>query len=116
MATIFHITGRQQWEDARVRGAYRGDTLDTEGFIHSSEAHQVLGVANVIFRGRTDLVLLCVDTARVRAPVRYDAAPNGQRYPHIYGPLNVDAVVRVLAFPPNPDGTFTLPPEVAPAG
>ena len=55
---IFHIATRDAWDEAARAGSYRADTLETEGFIHCSEAHQVAEVANIRFRGREDLVLL----------------------------------------------------------
>lgn len=113
MPTILHITTARQWQEAQAAGSYRGDTLDTQGFIHTSEPRQLLGVANSIFRGRTDLVLLEIDPGKVAPPIRYDAAPDGDRFPHIYGPLNLDAVLRVLPFTPCTDSTFALPPELA---
>ena len=110
---ILHITVRAQWNAAREAGAYRGDTLATEGFIHCSEPAQVLGVSNAIFRGRQDLVLLCIDPGRIIVEIRYEAAPGtAERFPHIYGPLNLDAVTRVLPFSPQPDGSFHLPGEI----
>jgi uncharacterized protein (DUF952 family) len=105
---IFHITSRAQWEAAQARGAYRGDTLDAEGFIHSSTREQVLRVADARFRGRRGLVLLCIDPALVRAEIRYEPS-GGERFPHLYGPLNLEAVVRVVPFEPQADGTFRLP-------
>ena len=110
---IFVIARREQWERERPAGAYRGDTLDTEGFIHCSRPDQVVAVANRLFAGQQGLVLLCIDPARVQAEIRDEVASNGQHYPHVYGPLNVDAVTRVLDFAPGPDGRFTLPPGVA---
>jgi uncharacterized protein (DUF952 family)/RimJ/RimL family protein N-acetyltransferase len=112
--TIFHITTRTQWEGARIAGIYRGDTLETEGFIHCSTASQVVSVANAIFRGRRDLVLLQIDSVRVHAPIRYEPpdASEPNRFPHIYGPLNTDAVRDALPFPPEPDGSFQLPEGV----
>ena len=110
MTLLLHITSREQWDRARFAGVYRGDTLDTEGFIHCSTRDQVLGVANARFSGRNDLVLLCIDSSRVQAPVQYDSIESGARFPHIYGPLNADAVVKTLPFAPGPDGAFALPP------
>lgn len=110
-SAIFHITTRVQWEQPRTTGVYRGDTLDTEGFIHCSTVTQILGVANRFYRGRHDLVLLHIDPTRVHPEIRYEPpdAPESDRYPHIYGPLNADAVVEVPALEPQADGTFRLP-------
>lgn len=109
MSLLLHITSRTQWDRARFAGVYRTESLDTEGFIHCSTRSQVLGVADARFRGREDLVLLCIDSSRVQAPIQFDATETGERFPHIYGPLNVEAVMRTVAFPPGPDGRFTLP-------
>jgi uncharacterized protein (DUF952 family) len=113
MARILHITTAGQWAAARQAGTYRGDTLDSEGFIHCSTPEQVIAVANARFRGQPDLVLLDIDPARVGPDIRWEAAENGQIYPHIYGPLNTDDVEWVHEFPPGGDGDFTLPLEVA---
>ena len=111
MTIILHITTREQWERAALTDTYHGDTLDTEGFIHCSTPEQVAPVANLLFRGQNGLVLLCIDSEQVRAEICYETpGPDiEEAYPHIYGPLNVDAVVKVLAFEPGADGTFTLP-------
>lgn len=112
MEPILHITGRAQWEAARAAGAYRGDTLDSTGFIHCSLPRQVLHVANRFYRGTAGLVLLVIDRARVASPVR-DEDSEGDLFPHIYGALNLDAVVRAVDFRPRADGTFALPPGAA---
>lgn len=105
---IFHIISRDQWALAQAAGAHRGDTLDSEGFIHCSTAEQVLLPANALFRGRTDLLLLCIDAGKVQPEIRYEQSGD-LFFPHIYGPLNVDAVVNVVDFPPSADGTYSLP-------
>jgi uncharacterized protein (DUF952 family) len=108
---ILHITHRSDWEDALAAGDYRADTLATEGFIHCSTPAQVLGPANELFRGQADLMLLVIDPARLSARLVYeDSYGAGQAFPHIYGPLNLDAVRRVVPFPPDANGCFTLPP------
>src|SRR5262249_46867486 len=111
-SVILHITKREAWEQAQTEGSYRGDTLDTEGFIHCSTPEQVAATANNLFRARRNLVLLCIDPATVQPEIRWEEAENGQRYPHLYGPLNLDAVIKVVDFPPGLDGRFTLPQEV----
>ncbi|MFG0319747.1 MAG: DUF952 domain-containing protein [Planctomycetota bacterium JB042] len=110
---MLHITTADAWEGARRSGRYEGDTLATEGFIHASEPGQVVEVANRLFAGRDDLVLLVIDERRVRAPVVRENLEGGTtRYPHVYGPLDLDAVRDVVPFRPATDGTFTLPPGI----
>ena len=102
MAFIYHIARAADWEQACQDGEYTISTLDRtlaeEGFIHCSQPHQVEAVKTAHYQGIPDLVLLTIDTGRVTAPVRYDHVP-GQPdpFPHIYGPLNPDAVVETRA-------------------
>ncbi|GAA2946984.1 DUF952 domain-containing protein [Kitasatospora cinereorecta] len=98
---LLHLTEASLWEAARATGTYemstRGRTLHEEGFIHCSLSHQLPGVARTLY-GEDDegLVVLVIDPARLQDPVRYEAlAPGGEEFPHIYGPLPVDAVVEV---------------------
>jgi uncharacterized protein (DUF952 family) len=107
-STIFHIASSEAWQQARDEGLYQGDTLESEGFIHCSLARQVVPVADARFRGRQGLVLLEIDAAQVRPEIRYEGA-DGDLFPHIYGPLNTDAVVAVYDFSPDADGQFHLP-------
>ncbi len=106
---IYHIISTADWEAAVGGEFYRGDTLDIEGFIHCSTAKQVVDTANFLFRGREDLLLLAIDEAHLSAEVKYEDAGDGRLFPHIYGPIEVAAVVRVVEFPAGPDGRFTLP-------
>jgi uncharacterized protein (DUF952 family) len=116
MKTILHITTRAAWESAKLGGAYEAPSLTTEGFIHCSTLQQVVATANAFFRGARDLVLLVIDEASVTAHVKHEPPAEGGRsdalFPHLYGPLNLDAVVRVADFPPNADGSFSLPPSL----
>ncbi len=102
---IVHIVARRDWEQAQQTGEYRAASLATEGFIHSSQPEQVLGVANRFYRDVPDLLLLWIDPQRLSAPLRYEAS-EGEIYPHIYGALNLDSVVRVCEFAPDVDGVY----------
>jgi uncharacterized protein (DUF952 family)/SAM-dependent methyltransferase len=107
---ILHLAERAAWDRAALDGAYRGDTLDTEGFIHCSYPHQVVRVADALFAGRRDLVLLVIDADRLSAPLRDESfEPGGEAFPHVYGPLEMDAVAQVLPFEPSREGRFRLP-------
>ncbi len=110
MAIIFHITRGEAWDKAEAEGVYRSETFPTEGFIHCSTSDQVVQVANIRFRGQRGLVLLGIDTERVSADIRYENLEGGeQMFPHIYGEINIDAVMRVWEFEPGGDGYFSLP-------
>lgn len=104
---ILHMTSESAWANAQATGEYTADSLATEGFIHCSEPQQVIWVANMRFRDRPDLVLLDIDIARLTAPLTYENLEGGdQQFPHIYGPLTLDAVRRATPFPPNASGGF----------
>lgn len=110
MAIIFHITKRDEWTKAKVEGSYRTEMFPIEGFIHCSTTDQVIQVANIRFSGQTGLVLLSIDPDKVTAEIIYENLEGGlQLFPHIYGGLNIDAVVQVAEFEPGVDGHFTLP-------
>jgi uncharacterized protein (DUF952 family) len=109
MPLILHIADRPTWQIAQTTGAYRHASLDAEGFIHCSKPEQLVGVANTFFRGQQGLILLCIDSERLQAELRYDEVGDQQYFPHIYGEINLDAVQQVLDFNPNPDGEFELP-------
>ena len=113
MALIVHITSEVQWQQAQQVGVYYHETLDSEGFIHCSTPQQVVAVANRYFLGQSDLVLLVLNTDQLEAELNYEAVPGGEIYPHLYGPLNLNAVEQVVPFPPQVDGTFELPPALA---
>jgi uncharacterized protein (DUF952 family) len=115
VSPIYHIATRADWENARRDGEYttstRGVTLAEQGYIHASGAAQVAGVANAFYADAgEDLVLLVIDPGRVRAEIRYEDVPGADApFPHIYGPLNTDAVLETQPFSPARDDTFTFP-------
>jgi len=107
---IYHIATAAEWKAGQEGTMYTPAAFDADGFIHLSGLDQVVDVANRYFRGQRALVLVCVDPDAVEAPITYeDLANQGQLHPHIYGKLNLDAVIRVIPFDPDPDGTFRNP-------
>ena len=94
MAIIYHVTAKRNWEIAEQEGFYLAPSLETEGFIHCSEEQQVKGVLERYYKGKTDLVKLVIDTTRLKAELKYELAPSvKEEFPHVFGPINVDAVV-----------------------
>ncbi|OBF99772.1 glutathione S-transferase [Mycobacterium sp. 852014-52450_SCH5900713] len=104
---LVHLCGVDEWARARACGE-----LHASGgqFIHLSTPEQVHLPANRLYRGRDDLVLLHIDPARLHSEVRWEPGaatdPESMLFPHLYGPLPTDAVIRVTAYRPGPDGTF----------
>jgi uncharacterized protein (DUF952 family) len=110
---ILHIVARAEYVPGRV---YRAASLDVEGFVHCSDFGTVHLPANRLFAGRTDLVLLVIDPARLDVPLRWEEgsppSPDGVWFPHVYGPIPAAAVVGVHDFPFGENG-FRLPAVLA---
>jgi uncharacterized protein (DUF952 family) len=104
---IYHLALAGEWEEARAGGrGYRrstlGRSLEDEGFVHCSFGHQVRPTAERFYAGRDDVVVLVVDPGRLIAPVKVEPASDQagadvERFPHVYGPLDLDAVVDIVA-------------------
>jgi uncharacterized protein (DUF952 family) len=113
---IYHITFASEWARARRDGAYRistrGRTLEQQGFIHAGRAHQVAPVANALFGDADDLVVLVIDEDRVEAEIRYEHVPDSDEpFPHIYGALDVDAVVGTASLRRDAGGRHVFEPS-----
>ena len=97
---LFHVAEVEHWEEARASGRYerstRGLSLARVGFVHLATDAQWPGVLERYYAGHEGgLVLLAVDPGRLRPPLRWEAPSpgSGELFPHLYGPLDVDAVV-----------------------
>ena len=119
---VYHITTREAWIAATRNGVYRAPSLASAGFIHCSTSAQVLPVARQFYPGQSGLVLLAIDPSRLVSALKWEPAADGpvpagipgtQRFPHVYGPINLEAVVRVLDFEPDANGEFTAPSLLA---
>lgn len=113
MTELFHLAEGPAWDTACATGRYefstRGLTLAEVGFVHCSLAHQIRGVAERFYADADDLVLLVVDADRVGAPVVFEApTPGAEEFPHVYGPIPVEAVVDVRPVRRDATGRFVL--------
>ncbi|OBI83640.1 DUF952 domain-containing protein [Mycobacterium sp. E740] len=108
---LVHLCSKDEWRSAQASGEHRPGSLEANGFVHLSTPEQVHLPANRLYAGRTDLVLLRIDAARLSSPVRWEpgvpADPVGMVFPHLYGPLPASAVISVTSYLPGPDGRFT---------
>ena len=111
MRWIYHIIPQVTWERLGP-GPYRADSLASEGFIHCSHEEQVARVANLFYADQEQLLLLCIDAQRLRSPVRDEDIGTGERFPHVYGPIEREAIqeVRRLERGPNRRWVFPTPP------
>lgn len=90
---VFHITLPEKW--AADKDFYAAESLATEGFIHCSFASQLDGVLERYYRGFERVVILEIDPGKLTSKLLAEPSTNDEIYPHIYGPINTDAVVGV---------------------
>ena len=92
---IFHICTKQSWEEQSEASHYTHDSLEVEKFIHCSNEEQISGVLARYFTELEDLLLLKIESKKVIPEIKYEKAPIGEYFPHIYGALNKDAIIEV---------------------
>lgn len=110
-ARIYHMCREDEWAGARASGLYHGSSQDrADGFIHFSGADQVVESAARHRAGQSGLVLLEVEADRLGPALRWEPSRAGRLFPHLYGPLPVDAVLRAVPLPLGPDGRHVFPP------
>jgi uncharacterized protein (DUF952 family) len=92
---IYHVTTKENWDEALSAGFYEAPSLHTEGFIHNSKASQVQAVLERYYVGQTNLVLLHIEETKLTAELKYELAPSiNEEFPHIFGVINLDAIVK----------------------
>lgn len=109
---IYHMLTAATWNAQRSNQPYTCSSLETEGFIHcTAESERLLQVANAFYTKEAgEFLILCIDEAEVDAEIRWERA-DGHLFPHIYGPLNLDAILKILPFPRDYSGRFLPPVE-----
>ncbi len=94
MQIIYHITTKKEWENALENGFYEAKSLSIEGFIHCSTIDQVNGVLERYFKDAIDIIKLTIDSSKLTHKLIFELAPSiNEVFPHIYGVLNLDAVI-----------------------
>ena len=110
---IYHITSLAEWEKAQIKGEYEPQGFAQEKFIHCSYCHQLLTVAHRFYKGQNGLVILAIESSKINSSLVEENLEGGvELYPHLYGLLPTDAVAKVVAFPCDANGEFTLPDEL----
>ena len=113
---LYRIAEPTDWQHARQTGFFASADLAAEGFIHASEAHQILETARRYYAGRADLVLLeWEEAALTAAHVRVErewVASRAQYFAHVFGPVPLAVVRRTWPFGADAAGAFRLPPDL----
>lgn len=107
---IYHMVPTVVWQQQAANAHYVADSLTTEGFIHcTAEPEWLQRVANFAYRTDVrDHSILHIDVDRLDVEVRWEAA-DGHQFPHVYGPINRNAIVNITDFPRREDGYFLEP-------
>ena len=107
---VYKLVDRPSWTAAEAAGVFTGSPVDArDGFIHFSTAAQVRETAARHFAGQRDLLLVAVDAARLGDGLRWEPSRGGALFPHLYGPLSLDAVRSVVDVPLDAAGVHAFP-------
>jgi uncharacterized protein (DUF952 family) len=112
MMLIYHLTSHEDWTTAQNQPAYTAPSLEMEGFIHCSTAEQLLPVANAFYLEVEAPIVLVIDPERLAARLAWET-PEGadpfsaEEFPHIYGPINFDAVQAIAELEKGEGGLYT---------
>ena len=107
MGKIYHITTSENWDLAVAKELYDFCALKTDGFIHCSTFTQVIKTANDFFKGADNLIVLEIETDKTQSEIRFENLEGGdEKFPHIYGPVELDAVVGLYTLIKNNENLF----------
>ncbi len=113
--TIYKVLSRADLAEAKARGRFDGSAADIkDGFIHFSAADQLEGTLAKHFAGRDDIVLLAVDSECLGERLQWEPSREGTLFPHLYGPLRLDALLWEEPLHLGSDGRHRLPRRVLP--
>ncbi|MFZ2095693.1 MAG: peptide chain release factor N(5)-glutamine methyltransferase [Anaerolineales bacterium] len=104
---ILHLCQRTDWLISKALGEYRPESLAREGFIHCSQPEQIIAVANRYYQGLPDMIVLSVDPEKLTSEIRWEKTGDVY-YPHVYGPINLEAVTSIDDLKPESDSKFGI--------
>lgn len=96
---IYHVVMPKVWEKRKADSFYEADSLEAEGFIHCSYADQLDGVIERYYADAGEVVVLSIDPNKLTSTLVSEPSTNDEPYPHIYGPINTDAIIEAVARP-----------------
>ena len=107
---VYKIVPGNLWVEAEAAGVFGGAPIDlTDGYIHFSTGAQARRTAELYFKGQDDLLLVAVDGERLGDALKYEPSRGGDLFPHLYGPLPLDAVLWRKPLAMREDGHHDFP-------
>lgn len=92
---IYHIAIYSDWEGQKYNTAFKPPSYEEEGFIHCCSRDQLNGVIERYYPNSDNLILLHIDDSRLNVPVKYEKSTNDELFPHVFGPINKESIIRV---------------------
>lgn len=106
---LFHITTRDEWEQYKSTGTYKPQSLEEQGFISFVSGNQLEEVANRLYPDKDQILLLVIDVSMIREQIKYEEEKGtDEKFPHLYEPLSVNAVIDKIDVQAEKDGTFNI--------
>ena len=111
---VYKILSNAEWNQLNNTGTFTGSPADlADGFIHLSNASQVAGTLAKHFAARSDLKLVQIDVAKISAGLKWEVSRNGELFPHLYSPLELDQITDHWDLPVDNQGEHELPEGLA---
>ena len=92
---IYHIVLPGVWEEFKDKEFYYAESLETEGFIHCSFAEQLEAVLERYYKDADEVLILEIETDKLTSKLVNEPSTNDEIYPHIYGEINTDSIVKI---------------------
>jgi uncharacterized protein (DUF952 family) len=106
---LFHVTTKDDWKQFNNSGSYEPESFDSDGFIHCSTGEQVEATANRIFGEYDEILLLVIDATTLHEDIKYEEDEEiGESFPHLYTPLNTNAIIDKITIKAEDDGRFNI--------
>lgn len=110
---IAHCMKKSNWNKIKDESYWGHQNIENEGFIHCSPIQYLWRVLPNFEKEKEELVIICIDEEKLEAEVKYEDDGNyGRSYPHVYGAINKDAVIRVLDYLKDEQGHYMKNPEL----
>ena len=86
MNLVYKVCSKDEWDQAIINQFYSGSDVDNnDGFIHLSTKKQLHETVTKHFRGKKNLIIICVRTKKIQDKLKWEVSRNGDLFPHYYG-------------------------------